>query len=175
MNRTLLWTLIFVAAAAYLAYRVSSGGMGYDYVQELNGAETPATASDALVGTAQFSWPRTIGVWVAAFFTLCIFSFLYRDNPFYKLAEAVLVGVSAAYWMVVGFWTVIIPNLLAMIFPEWIQSWAMPDLYAVRGEGWYLYILPLVLGVMLLWRLSPKGSWIAAGRLHSGGLPKPDS
>ena len=46
------------------------------------------------------SWPRSIGLWAAAFFTLGIFSFLYGDNPVYKIAEAVLVGVSAAYWIV---------------------------------------------------------------------------
>ena len=34
---------------------------------------------------------RTIGVWVAALFTLFIFSFLYRDNPLYKIAEASVV------------------------------------------------------------------------------------
>ena len=57
-----------------------------------------------------------------------IFSFLYRDNPFYKVAESVLVGVSAAYWMVVGFWDVIVPNLIGKISPAIVQAWAMPGL-----------------------------------------------
>ena len=35
----------------------------------------------------QFSISRTLGIWVAALFTLFIFSFLYRDNPFYKIAS----------------------------------------------------------------------------------------
>jgi hypothetical protein len=161
MNRTLLWSLVLLAAAAYFAYRLSTGGMGYDYVSELYGVESPGNATDALVGSARFSLSRTIGVWVAALSTLFIFSFLYRDNPCYKLAESVLVGVSAAYWMVVGFWTVIVPNLIGMIFPEWIQSWAMPGLSPVRGERWYMYFIPLALGMMLLWRLAPKGAWIA--------------
>ena len=161
MSRTLLWNLVLLAACAYFAYRLSTGGMGYAYVSELGGVESTATAVDALTGSAQFSLSRTVGVWVAALGTLCIFSFLYRDNPCYKLAESVLVGVSAAYWMIVGFWTVIVPNLLGILFPEWIQSWAMPGLSPVRSDDWYLWILPLVLGVMLLWRLSPKGAWIA--------------
>ena len=33
-------------------------------------------------------------VWLGAFLTLCVFSFLYRDNVFYKLAEHLLVGFS---------------------------------------------------------------------------------
>ena len=33
----------------------------------------------------------------AAFLTLSIMSFLYKDNPFYKFAEHLFVGVSAAF------------------------------------------------------------------------------
>ena len=41
---------------------------------------------------------ETFGVWIAVFLTLSIFSFLYKDNPFYKVAEHIFVGVSAGYW-----------------------------------------------------------------------------
>ena len=34
-------------------------------------------------------------LWVAAFLTLGIISFLYKDNPWYKFTEAVFVGISA--------------------------------------------------------------------------------
>jgi hypothetical protein len=63
--------------------------------------------------------------------------------------------------MVVGFWTVIIPNLLGKIWPAWIQSWAMPGLSPVREPSWWVRLIPLLLGGMLLWRLSPAGAWIA--------------
>ena len=106
----------------------------------------------------KFSLSRTIGIWVAAFFTLFILSFLYRDNPFYKIAESVVVGVSAAYWMVVGFWTTIVPNLLGKLSPEWIKSWAMPGL---DTNAEYIYLVPLIMGIMLIWRLAPKGGWIS--------------
>lgn len=108
----------------------------------------------------RLSISRTIGLWVAAFFTLAIFSFLYRDNPFYKIAEACVVGVSAAYWMVVGFWDVIIPNLVGNLNPNWAR-WAMPDLPEVTPLDQGLAVVPLILGIMLIWRLSPVGSWIA--------------
>ena len=106
----------------------------------------------------KFSLSRTIGIWVAAFFTLFILSFLFRDNPFYKIAESVVVGVSAAYWMVVGFWTTIVPNLLGKLSPEWIKSWAMPGL---DTNAEYIYLVPLIMGIMLIWRLAPKGGWIS--------------
>ncbi len=52
-----------------------------------------------------------VGIWIGALLTLCIFSFLYRDNPLYKFAEHLFVGVSAGYFIVLRFWTVIVPNL----------------------------------------------------------------
>lgn len=128
--------------------------------------ESPATQlefvgaerADANQQKYRLSMPNTIGIWVAAFFTLAIFSFLYKDNPFYKIAESVVIGVSAAYWMVVGFWDVVIPNLVAKLLPGMVKGWAMPGL--TGGFDWW-YLVPLVLGIMLLMRLSPAGSWIA--------------
>ena len=38
-----------------------------------------------------------LGVVVAAGLTLALYSFLYKDNPFFKMAENLFVGVAAAY------------------------------------------------------------------------------
>src|SRR5262249_23188398 len=53
-----------------------------------------------------------LGVWVGALLTLFIFSFLFRDNPLYKFAEHLFVGVSAGYNIVLNYWTVIDSNLI---------------------------------------------------------------
>ncbi len=162
MNRErLVWTILLVLGGAFFLYRAISFGAGSVYVEETNGEALLATGWEGMAGAANFSLSRTIGVWVAAILTLCILSFVYRDNPFYKVAESLVVGVSAAYWMVVAFWEVIIPNLVGKMAPELVKPWAMPDVSPVREDGWYLYILVLVLGVMLLMRLSPKGAWIS--------------
>ena len=58
-----------------------------------------------------------IGAWVAAFLTIGIFSYLYKDNPFYKAAEHLFVGVSAGYLLSLGFWTQLQPNLFGRLFP----------------------------------------------------------
>jgi len=85
-----------------------------------------------------------IGIWIAAGFTFCIFSFLYKDNPFYKFAEHLFVGSSAALviWM----------------------SWSF-DIYPMAvvplRAGHYMLIVPTVLGVMLLSRFFPKYGWIS--------------
>jgi hypothetical protein len=44
-----------------------------------------------------------VGAWIGIFLTMCILSFLYGDNPFYKLAEHLFIGVSIGYIVVVQF------------------------------------------------------------------------
>jgi hypothetical protein len=179
-RETLVWIILISIGIVFLAGRslFTEQGMGKVYVravqvnpQDPNPAHRWISYEKALPrdyykavaeNPAQSEYKldvwRTIGLWVAAFFTLFIMSFLYKDNPFYKIAEAVVVGVSAGYWMVVGFWTTIVPNLLGKLFPAWVKGWAMPGLNA---QAELSYFIPLILGVMLLWRLSPKGSWIS--------------
>jgi hypothetical protein len=159
-TETRIWLVIFVLAGSYLAWRAAADGIGSQYVTEINGRYAPATIADTVAGTAQFSLSRTIGIWLAAFLTLGIFSFLYRDNPLYKLAESIFVGTSAAYWMVVGFWDVLVPNLFDKLFPAAIQSWAMPGLSPEREQWWWISLIPLSLSFMLLMRLAPRGGWL---------------
>jgi hypothetical protein len=93
-----------------------------------------------------------------AFLTLAIFSFLYKDNPYYKFAEHLFVGVSAAYWMCMGFWGTMVPNLFGRLYPKMV-GWVLP---ALEDNPRDLFMLiPLILGVLLLLRLSSKVGWIA--------------
>ncbi len=97
-------------------------------------------------------------LWVGALLTLMIFSFLYQDNPFYKFAEHLFVGVSAAYWMVQGFWQQIIPNLLAKLFPRAMEG-IVP---AAAGQAPQPhYFVALLLGLILLMRLVPPIAWMS--------------
>ena len=52
-----------------------------------------------------------IATTLGALLTLAVYSFLYKDNPFYKFAEHLFVGVSAGYYLVLSFWTVLVANL----------------------------------------------------------------
>lgn len=152
---------IILAGVLFQFYADPEQLAGRIYVKQVDGVWVPADDIDRAAGIAQVSWFRSIGLWIAAIFTLSIFSFLYRDNPFYKVAEACVVGVSAAYAMVVGFWTTMIPNLLGKLLPGMMQAWAMPGLSPVPEPGSWLYIFPTILGIMLLMRLVPKASWIS--------------
>jgi len=121
---------------------------------------TPLAAGQESKSRVVFSWQQTIGIWFAALMTLFVLTFLIGDNPLYKIAESIFIGASAAYWMVVGFWTTLIPNLLAKLIPGSIRGWATPGLSEYESTEW-MYLVPLLLGVLLLWRLSPKGGWIS--------------
>lgn len=124
-------------------------------------AEQKAALSTSLRSEGIFvSSGRTIGVWLAALFTLAIMSFLVGDNPLYKTAEAVVVGASAAYWMVYSFYTGIVDKLLVGIWPSLARDWAVPGMKADTQWDW-VYIIPAVLSIMLLWRLAPMGGWIS--------------
>ncbi|MFH1891928.1 MAG: hypothetical protein ABIK83_04520 [Candidatus Zixiibacteriota bacterium] len=97
-------------------------------------------------------------VTVGAFLTLFIFSFLYKDNPYYKFAEHLFVGVSAAYWMCMGFWGTMVPNLFGKLYPPMVGP-VMPALKDNPAEPFML--IPLILGILLLLRLSSSVGWIS--------------
>ena len=93
-----------------------------------------------------------IGVWCIVLLTLSIFSYLYGDNPFYKAAEHIFVGVSAGYVFTITFWDTIWPNLFGRLFPDYVGAGFSFDI---------TYIFPLILGVFMLFRLSKKYDWLS--------------
>ncbi len=166
-----VWTTLMVLAGIYLLVRLATGGMGLVYVQDqpVEVQEPGQETWSRVVGVdpkrqgeegVRVSWSRTVGTWLAALFTLFILSFLYGDNPFYKLAEAIFVGVSAAYWMVVGFWTGIVQNLFGKLAPDLVRGSMLPGLPESQEQE-LIYLVPLLLSVLMLMRLSPVGGWVS--------------
>jgi len=104
-------------------------------------------------------------VWLGAFLTLCIFSFLYKDNPFYRFAEHLFVGVSAGYYIILNFWTVIVPNLwepLSHTFGNAAGGGGLGSLFLARlGDYRVFLILPGILGLLLFSRLFGKIGWLS--------------
>lgn len=84
-------------------------------------------------------------IWVMAFFTLAIFSFLYKENPVYRLAEHIFAGLSAGYYVGVVWKSVILQQL-------WVPM--------VNGGQWSL-LIPGLLGALMIARLWPKVSWLS--------------
>jgi len=82
---------------------------------------------------------------VAAFCTIAVLSFLYKDNPFYKFAEHLFVGVAAGYVVCTEYYNVILPNLWRPL---------------AGGQNYWL-LIPLLMGVALFARFSSRLSWIS--------------
>lgn len=179
-NQTRWWVIaIFIGGLLLFARDITRPqGMGRVYVKKVELSDPPPLNLEMVPPRVTYtrftskdkekyndpsvsvSIPRTMGVWIAALGTLAVFSFLYRDNVCYKLAESVFVGVTAAWAMLLGFWESIVDKLLRNLAPGLMRQWALPGI-SENQEPNFLYLVPLVLGIMLLWRLAPVGGWIA--------------
>jgi hypothetical protein len=84
-----------------------------------------------------------IGTWVAATLTIGILSFLYKDNPLYKAAEHLYVGISAGYAIIYA-WAFDVYPMLVERFDTNIAAHN-------HVEAWIL-LIPAALGVLMLSR-----------------------
>ena len=84
-----------------------------------------------------------IGVWIAAFATIGLISFLFKENPLYRIIENLYVGVSAGYALTVGY--------------NNIKNLAVKPML----EGKYSLLIPIILGVMLYARYVKRYAWIS--------------
>lgn len=173
MSREAFWSMVLLiggglALAGVQLARSERVGAAYVEVVKVAPDTGPgwtvyrqADEADSGLPGVTLSWPRTIGVWIAALLTLAVFSFLAGDNPAYKLAESVFVGVSAGYMMVAGFWDQLVQNLVVKLWPGLSNTAGIANLDGKITEPEWIYLVPLAMGVMMLWQLAPKGGWIA--------------
>jgi hypothetical protein len=85
-----------------------------------------------------------IGGWVAVGLTLFIFSFLYKDNPLFKLGEHLYVGISVGYSVVVVWFEVFIRLV-------WLEL----------TKGNYEPLIPVMIGLLIWTRFIPKIAWLS--------------
>jgi len=81
---------------------------------------------------------------VAALLSLCILSFLYRENPFYRFAEHLAVGASAGYWVIILYNQSVVAKVIEPF-----------------KAGNFLPIIPCLLGLLLFTRLFGKIGWLS--------------
>ncbi len=85
------------------------------------------------------------GTFVAGILTIAILSFLYSDNPVYKMAETLLVGVSMGYVLVIT-WT---NTLMAVLFKP------------LFAESHYWLVIPFVFGLFMFGRFHKSTSFLS--------------
>jgi len=86
-----------------------------------------------------------IGIWIAAGLTLMMFSFIYRDNVFFKFGEHLYLGISVGYFVNIQYWQVIQPDLIRPL----------------TIEHDYRVLIPAVLGIFIILRLIPSLAWMS--------------
>jgi hypothetical protein len=128
-----------------------------------------------------------IGTIIAGVLTLAILSFLYRDNPLYKAAEFLLVGVTIGYTLVITWsnnimsklvqpitvdhqWHLLIPLVFGLLmftrFFSNISNWSRLPLAVLIGSG-----AGAAIPAMLEARTMKQLSDTVTPLLDSGGLP----
>ena len=86
-----------------------------------------------------------IGAWVATGLSLFMYSFLYKDNPFFKLGEHIYVGASIGYTLVITYDEVMVKKLYVPM---------------VQQGKWWL-VVPALLGLLMLARFIPSIAWLS--------------
>lgn len=102
---------------------------------------------------AMLSTGTVLGAWVAAGLTLFIYSFLYKDNPLFKLSEHLYVGISVGYSVVLAWHTVFLRLLWEPLKKSIGDAPASPDSYVL--------LIPATLGVLMLTRFIPRIGWLS--------------
>jgi hypothetical protein len=86
-----------------------------------------------------------IATLAAAAVTLGIFSFLFRDNPFYRACEHLLIGLSVGFSLVLLWNSVLIPKLLRPLL----------------ADGQLIALIPLVLSLLIILRLKSSLAYLS--------------
>ncbi len=88
-------------------------------------------------------------VWIGAILTLAIFSFLYKENPFYRFAEHLYVGIANGYAITFYWHRVLMPSLITRV-----GAGATP----LSTKIWLIAIA--IIGALYFTRFIPKISWL---------------
>ncbi len=105
----------------------------------------------------------TIWIWIGAFLTLSILSFLYKDNPFYRFAEHLSVGVANGYFVAFMYHRVIVPVMLKPFWGAVTQAasghftWSLLNPMAKEN---FLLIIPGLIGCLYFTRFIPGARWL---------------
>lgn len=82
-------------------------------------------------------------IWLAALMSLGLYSYLWKENPFFRVCEHAYLGLSLSHLVVMGW--------------NNVRDMGLSKL----AQGQYAVLVPIILGVLLFTRWSPKVSWLS--------------
>ncbi|KPV64658.1 MAG: hypothetical protein AOA65_0873 [Candidatus Bathyarchaeota archaeon BA1] len=87
--------------------------------------------------------PTIVGTLIAASFTVMVYSFFYKENPVYRFAEHIFVGLAVAHAIVIA--------------SKYVIDKAWTPL-VTKGE--YIWAVPLLIGLLYCFFFSKKHFWL---------------
>lgn len=85
------------------------------------------------------------GVWLGAILTFMVLSYLYKENPAFRLAEHLFVGLASGYGMT----------------SSWDQYLKPAITKEILKDGKFWELLPILVGLLIYLQFFPKLSWLA--------------
>ncbi len=85
------------------------------------------------------------GLYVGALLTIMTWSYLYKENPLYRIAEHLVVGLTTAYG-------------IGYVYHNTIKPTIEKD---ILQDGRYLLIIPILLGLMIYGRYHKDWVWLS--------------
>jgi hypothetical protein len=112
-----------------------------------------------LVGVSAFTDPKI--AWMKAQWlpflgvltTLGIFSVLYKENPFFRFLEHILVGLATGYGVLFAWFNYLLPNWYQRMMPE-----GMAGASELHGQWWLVFAL--LLSLLFYTVYFPKLAWM---------------
>jgi hypothetical protein len=89
----------------------------------------------------------SVSVWLGALLTLAILTFLYKDNPVFRLAENIFAGLSLGYYIGIVLNQTIKPNLVMPLTTDLRHNWDL--------------LFAMAIGILLYFRYIPKLAWMS--------------
>ena len=99
-----------------------------------------------------------LGTWLAAFFTLCMLSFLYKDNPFFRIAESFFAGLSLGYYVGVN----MMQKLHGEVLPQ-VGDTMLSLSWTGIGTLWNVVMVVGVLSVLIYFYFSAEHKGAVGG------------
>lgn len=99
--------------------------------------------------------------WIAGGLTLIMFSFLYKDNPLFKLGEHLYVGLSVGYGLVYAWFSIIWPDLVNPLYRAVTAAFGRQWKPPLESYETLWLLVPFIFSILMLTRFYGKTSWLS--------------
>ena len=93
--------------------------------------------------------------------TLAIFSFLIKENPFFRFFEHIYIGIAAGFGIAFSIKDFFYPRIFSPMFGLDIVQYPDGTFSDTRNPLYFLYIAPMLFGLLYYFIFSARYSWLA--------------